>query len=289
MTVPLPSSSSPVDLADWAEAVMLAEGVDSLSKAEVRRRLSSTGAPDDTELGLLWGELRRRAGLGVDVYPFQVGAGVLDRLATVDPTRYAALLLLSLEYAAFRRRKRWGAANLILDRLARDALVAYLGSGGEGLRFAWPQSDGRPIQFTAAIRWLADLLNLEVGSGTKNPSRKDGGVDVVAWRPFRDGRSKFSIVLAQCTIELDFKNKATDVHVNHWCSWIQFGTEPSVALVVPFVIAETDQVWEDIHHTCTIALDRTRLTELLGNVPPKQSDTALLEEWVKQEIQALVA
>src|SRR5699024_4280 len=129
---------------------------------------------------------------------------VIERVAGRDASIYEALLLLSLDGTKFRKDKDWNDADKILDRLGRDALIAYLGLGAQGRRFASPASDGRPTGFSPAVRWIAGLLNLEVGVGPKNPHKKDGGVDVVAWRPFRDGRSKFAVVLAQCTIKVRF-------------------------------------------------------------------------------------
>lgn len=287
MTVPLPSSITPVALADWAEAVLLVEGLDLLSKAEVRRRLAPIVEPEEAELALMLSEFRRRAGLGPEVYPFRADLNVIRRVPDIDPSMYEALLLLSLEEADFRRRKRWNTANLLMDRLARDALTSYLGPGAVGRRFAWPASDGRPKPFEEAIRWLADVLNLELGRGPKNPNKKDGGVDVVAWRPFRDTRSKFMIILAQCTLEMNYGHKANDIVLNQWMSWIVFGREPSVALVVPFVIGIHDAVWDDLHFSSTVVLDRTRLTELLADISPSDEDMQLLRRWASHEREAL--
>lgn len=33
------------------------------------------------------------------------------------------------------------------------------------------------------------------------PTYSDGGVDVVAWQDFRDGRAGFPVLLAQCTVQ----------------------------------------------------------------------------------------
>jgi hypothetical protein len=287
MSLPLPLSANPVALADWAEAVLLSEDLDLLSKAEIKRRTASAGSPEDSDLALMLSEVRRRAGAAGAGYPFRADVNFIERLRGVDALIYEALLLLSLQHTEFRTKRKWNTANLIMDRLARDALREYIGPNALAVRFAWPTSDGRPTQFADAVLWLADVLGLEAGTGPKNPAKKDGGVDVVAWRRFRDPRSKFTVVLAQCTFQLDFKHKAADILLNQWMNWISFGWPPSVALAVPFVIGVNDSDWDDLHFTCSIVLDRTRIVEMLAVSAAPPDDIPLLRSWVQHERAAL--
>jgi hypothetical protein len=287
VTLEIPASTNPVVLADWAEAVILSEDLDLLSKSEIKRRTASTGSPEESDLSLMLGEIRRRGGIAGGGYPFRADQNVIERLRAVDALVYEALLLLSVRNTEFRKKKLWNTANLIMDRLARDAIREYVGSGSTALRFAWPVSDGRPKDFTEAIKWLANHLDLELGAGPKNPAKKDGGVDVVAWRRFRDPRSKYAIVLAQCTFQRDFKHKARDIFVDQWMSWILFGWDPSVALVVPFVIGVNDADWDDLHFSCSFVMDRTRILEFLDGVALPAAEVPLLQSWVDHERAAL--
>jgi hypothetical protein len=289
MTLQVPASTNPVELADWAEAVIFSEDLELLSKAEIKRRMAPAGAPEDADLSLMLGEVRRRSGASGSAYPFKADLNVIERLRTVDSLVYEALLLLSLQHTEFRTKKRWNTANLIMDRLARDALAGYMGPGSTAVRFAWPASDGRPKDFQAAVRWLAALLDLQVGSGPMNPDKKDGGVDVVAWRRFRDGRSKYAIVLAQCTFQLDYRAKARDIFLNYWTSWILFGWDPQVALAVPFVVGIHDPVWDDLHYSSALVFDRTRILECLDGVALSAGDVRLMQSWVSHERAALVS
>jgi hypothetical protein len=287
MTVPLPAATDPVELADWVEAILLVEGIDAISKAEMGGRLAPMGTPDESQLAMILSEVRRREGLGPGFYPFRVDHNVVERVPGIDTSVYEVLLLLSLEYAHFRFRQDWNTANLIMDRVARLALLSYMGPGSESVLFAWPVSGGRPTNFLDALEWLATHLGLELGKGPQNPHVKDGGVDVVCWRRFKDRRSSFSVLLAQCTYEAKFKDKAKDVSVNQWLSWIGFGANPSVALVVPYVIGVNDNVWDDIRFDAQVVIDRTRITELLAGIVLDPVELTDIEGWADIERTAL--
>lgn len=218
------------------------------------------------------------------VYPFEAQAGLLRLRPAVDYWVYLALLLMSVEDADFRRRRQFNVPNLVFDRLARDALLSLLGPKASSRRFAWPRSDGRPTKFDAAVAWLADLLDLPLGAGEKRPDRKDGGVDVVAWRPFVDRRAKYLIILAQCTIQRDFRWKAHDIEINQWIHWIQFGWPPDVLLAIPFAVPLGSPIWDDMHYTASVVLDRMRLCELLQDVDVSAADVELLKRWVQRQM-----
>lgn len=145
----------------------------------------------------------------------------------------------------------------------KQALTGYLGPGARSVRFAFPSSDGRPPGFPEAVSWLAGLLNLSTGKAIPRPRVKDGGVDVVVWRPFKDGRTGFVVVLCQCTVELNWPPKAKDIVLGNWCGLIDFGLHPLTALAIPFAVPTTFDKWDELRRTVNIVLDRMRLCELI--------------------------
>jgi hypothetical protein len=247
------------------------------------------GAPDETQLAMILSEVRRREGLSGGIYPFRVDRNVVEKVPGLDSSLYEVLLYLSLEYAHFRLRREWNPANLVMDQISSLALRSYMGPGSESLLFAWPVSGGRPTDFLDALKWLASILELDVGRGPENPYVKDGGVDVIAWRRFKDRRSTYSVLLAQCTYETAFRHKARDVGTGQWRSWIVFGADPSVALVVPYVIGVNDNVWDDLRFDAQLVLDRTRIAELLAGVAIDAALLDRLREWATTERNALAA
>jgi hypothetical protein len=152
--------------------------------------------------------------------------------------------------------------EILFERITEFALSQIWGDGGCALRFGWPSDVGRPQEFPLAIAWLAEKLGLEPGSGYRPPSRKDGGVDVVAWRPFPDQRTGFPLILAQCTLQAELVSKASDVDVRVWASWLKMDVDPVTALVFPQTLP-TGVLWDQLSLR-SMVIDRIRLTGLLG-------------------------
>jgi hypothetical protein len=285
-----PASRDAETLAEWVETVLVVEDLPSITRVAVRQRFQQGQQPDDVELGMLFSEIARRRGLAEELYPFDVDEDGVEirRRDDVDATVYDFLLISSLERSPFRQEARFGEMNPAFDLLAREALRVYLGPGTVAVRFSWPTSDGRPEPFPEAVTWLADEMNLPELSKKRNPDKKDGGLDVAAWRPFRDGRPGFAVVLAQVTCEMTYEAKAARIPINQWKGWIEFGSTPSTALVVPFAIPAADERWETLRNADHIILERVRLCELLAGVDLAEFDEwNAMQEFVQKERQAL--
>jgi len=256
----------------------------------IRNRLRDVLSHDEVEIDLLFGEIRRRNAAAPSIYPFAVVDNRLERVLP-QSTVYTYLLLLALEEAPFRKRRGFASVDIGLDLLTIEGLVAYLGKRAEGIRFAWPPLKGpnhRPTKFIDAIDWLADQLDRTVGSGRRSPNKKDGGVDVVVWRPFHDRAAGFLVILAQTTVQKDFVPKAKDIRAHQWNEWIPLGVPPLTALVVPYSIPSTSDAWDDMHYDVNLIIDRMRLCELLENAAPLPAEVCgRLEEWGQAELASM--
>jgi hypothetical protein len=122
-------------------------------------------------------------------------------------------------------------------------------------------------------------MSVRIGNAYRPPYNKDGGVDVVAWRPFPDGRSGFPVLLAQCTLERDYTHKAGDVDTRVWSGWLALDVDPSTALAIPDVVAAGEE-WNALAAR-TIVLDRIRLAALIG-VPTDGSPADRAFEWAEE-------
>ena len=264
--IPAPTSSDACSLADWAEAVMLAEARNNSSRSFLRRRLRSTLFTDGDELEIqlemLLSEVERRKKRAEASYPFAWTEIGLSRTRDVDETPYEFLLWLAMS-PIYRQEDRYDEIEELFDNLVRQALIEYLGSNAVGVRFGSPASGGRPSSFPNAVKWLAKKLRLQTGAAVPNPQRKDGGVDVVVWNPFRDERSGFVVILCQCTVAHDWTPKAKDIVAGVWNGWIDFGLDPVTAIAVPFAIPQGFDRWDDLRRTVNVILDRIRLAELI--------------------------
>lgn len=266
-------------IADWIEVLALIRGVAVGSDTLHDMGITVGYRQADVALGLT--TMARRATLLGAAYPFKVSSGVAA-VPTAADRAWTALLLMSPE-SPIRPRLSVPDAAAHLECVTTEALTALYGPGTSAVRFAWPSEDGgRPPEFPDAVRWLAKKMHVPVGVAYRPPYAKDGGVDVVAWRPFPDGRSGFPVLLAQCTLERDYAHKASDVDVRVWSGWLALDVDPATALAIPDVVAAGED-WNALAAR-TIVLDRLRLASLLAGSELERPPLAQVRTWARQQI-----
>jgi len=251
------------DVADWIETTLLARkspiGIDELNSAAFE---DAGLEPSKVGLGLRVMTVRKRW-LGT-LYPY----AVTDIYIAIDDTAgnsvYAPLLLLTPGSPARQLVASQPTSDMasLFERITVDATAQLLGPGSNALRFGWPSDVGRPERFSEAIEWLAQQMGVKSGSSFRSPLRKDGGVDVVAWRPFPDQRSGFPVALVQCTVQRDFVSKSRDIDLRNWSNWLALDIDPTTILAIPGTVAKPEQ-WNEVALRSLI-LDRIRIVGLLS-------------------------
>lgn len=278
-----PDAHDEVGLTDWIEASMLSEQRAHMPRARIRKHVASTLAADEPEMMVetILKEVARRKRCCPTTYPFsEDGSGIRYEVG-VAAVPYVFMLAISTSQP-YRDERRHAETDGLFDHLVLDALKRYAGMGSIGHRFGAPASGNRPSNFRDAVTWMAREMRLPSGRGNARPTAGDGGLDVVVWRPFRDARSGFSVLLAQCTVQVDWFGKARDLAQDVWRGWIDFGKDPHLVLAIPFVIPMGYPKWDELRRTVHTVLDRLRLCELLeACVLTEQVDTA---KWVASEI-----
>lgn len=270
-------------IADWIETTLLIRdgvqlGLDALQEMAARELLA--GRP---QLELALGVMRRRSELLGSSYPFEVHDWAVRAVVGASSTPYAALVLLTPGGAARQivHPVPSGETSVVFERITERAVARLWGSEGRALRFGWPSDIGRPPEFPLAVPWLAAKLGLQAGVGYRPPRRKDGGVDVVGWRPFPDGRSGFPIVLVQCTLQGDILAKSRDVDARLWASWLVMDEEPATALALPQTIP-AGVLWDELALNGAV-FERMRLTALTA----AGSSIPGLEDWASSTVVSL--
>jgi hypothetical protein len=258
-------------IADCFEAIVLGDHRSSIAIDEL---LSI--ALEDLDIGSSHASyalvtMKRRQELLGDAYPFEVDQLAVRRRAEPMSMTYVSLLHLTSRSVARQTVAPQSTTEMevLFERLVAEASAALWGRAGRALRFGWPSDVGRPQDFPSAIDWLAGQMRIEVGRGYRPPSRKDGGVDVVAWHEFSDARAGVPMVLIQCTLQADIKSKTRDVETRVWSSWLAMDVDPLTALAVPQTITSKNE-WNEMALR-TLVLDRVRLCNLL----PRPSTTDL--------------
>jgi hypothetical protein len=277
-------------------------------------------AERDIRVEQLFGEIELRLRIGPRLYPFEVvDEQIVEREAVGKPV-YLLLLILSTGEASYRDERRAHEVEAIFDSIALTAIRQFLGPNAVGVRFARNSHDPedestRPALFSEAIKWLRDRMDLRPGvrrpedddedatthwefeDGPADDARqplntyKDAGVDVVVWRRFADGRRGFPALLAQCTVQLAWQDKVSDVKIELWMKWIDFDTvPPQKALVIPFAVNREDPRWDDRTVSAGIIVDRLRTLELLNDLSD-EALAALIDEatteWIQRELISL--
>lgn len=276
--------SSTEAIADWIETSVLVSSsghfgrdkLDDLAAAEIGATPMKVAMALDT--------MARRATVLGSSYPFAVSDMAVLRRNARDAAYYAALLFLTPGSVARQTVRASETAEMgeLLEAISETALANFWGPGGKALSFGYPSKHGRPEAFDQAVVWLASEIGLEPGRGYRPPRRKDGGVDVVAWRQFADRRPGFPIALAQCTIQAETFTKTTDVDLRLWASWLAMDIDPLSLLVIPGTIRAAGPDWRQLT-TVVMLIDRIRLMDLLSRAPADHGDIA----WAAETISAL--
>jgi hypothetical protein len=252
------------ELADLLELELLVGGSPAVAIEQLRRDVEFRASVAGRNMPLALRQIAWRATVLGDLYPFSLDTtSIRVRKPLPIHDAYTALLLMTPGLLA-----RVGAQRddpdcaIVLENLTCVGLKGLLGPGTESLRFGWPSAEGRPADFNGAIKWLSARMGIRIAGGYKPPRRKDGGVDVIAWRSFGDKRPGFPIVLAQCSIERDLLQKARDIDLKQWSAWLALDAQILVVLVVPGAIPP-DERWNEMARNCVI-LERLRLLSLVA-------------------------
>ena len=259
-------------LAEVVELILCIEREPFLSASELRSKFPSGNQPTDSQMMFAFSEIADRSRQMRNLYPFKRdGRGV-----TFDSSAawqlYSFLLLLSFKGTPIRTDREWPRSDLIFDDISSRSLRAKLGSNAQSLIFGSPPRGGRPSKFPDAVEWAAKAIGVELRTAVgKIPTvQKDGGVDVIAWAPFRDRRLGFPIVLMQNTIQVNYVKKPRDVDPHRWRDWIDFGSTPQVGFAIPFHVPANHIWWNEISSEVPYFFDRGRLLEQLGGQDPRR-------------------
>lgn len=247
-----------LELTDSVEEALLARAC-GRGVGDLATYLRGTDSPRNmaaVEDGLA--QMRRRKEVLADAYPFGTGDDVVVPSSGALDTPYSLLLLLSRLPAEQIER-----GNEVLDAVVECAVESLLGPGTVTAMFAWPprlSGDPRPEEFPAAIRWLGEKIGVKVGIGYRAPSRRDGGVDLVAVRPLAGSSLGCAVVLVQTTLSRDTRTKSRDVDLGLWRTWLDLGPAASSSLAIAH---EAGPDLEELHASGHLVIDRLRMCELL--------------------------
>lgn len=280
----IPDITDVVLLTDWIELLIFITNK-SLTKAQLKELLTAAGdissSDADIAIAFVSKEIKRRFRYIGSTYPFAVDRLKIIFIPGIDCAFYKYFLLISIS-KPFRDQRRQNEVNITFDDVTRRAAEIYLGPGSKSVRFGWPVSGGRPTRFSEALPWLCAQMGLTVGSGDMRNANNDGGLDVIAWKPFPDETRPFLVLLLQSTVQVDWFPKLTDIQQCVWQGWIDTGKEPMTGIALPFVIPRNYSKRDELSRTVHLLLDRLRLVHLLKDEDPAQYPEMVA--WVSAEL-----
>ena len=246
-------------LADHIELIVLANQDEIYNRRRVEEVAGRLWHADAVQVGYAWDVMATRQRVLASRYPLNIAKSY----AVVDGEAFAYEALLSLTRSSWT----YGPNGLdeiqmakLFENLVECCLSNFFGPSTKSVNFGWPSQVGRPPEFPRAVSWLAELIGIPVGTAYRQPRRKDGGVDVVVWRPMPDGRPGVPLMLVQATIQMDVQAKARDVDRRMWSGWLASDAEPIVVLAIPGTLTSLED-WNEVSRN-SLLLDRVRLAEL---------------------------
>lgn len=250
-------------IADWLELHALSQPDNAIGFDKLRNVASESLELPTHRIDVAVNLLRRRSEILLNTYPFEVKAVGMIRHSQWRSLPYTFLLRISsgIDHPFSLVSEAKNERVVDLEKMIVIGMQNLLGRGGFALRFGFP-SDDRPAEFPKAIEWLSAKMGISTGNAYRPPRRKDGGVDVVAWRPFRDKRSGFPVYLVQVTCERDYSHKIFDIDLRLWAGWLSLDADPISVLAVPTTISIGEE-WNEIS-TRVVVLERIRICELLA-------------------------
>jgi hypothetical protein len=271
-------------IADWIETALVVRGPRPIGLDPLYEFFEKHRGLEEQLVNTGIREMDRRSRLLGNAYPFRLhGEFAVQYRPGASASVYTTIALMAPGNPV---REHLNSAPdetmaVIFENVVADAVARLWGDHGKALRFGWPSDIGRPPEFDLAIRWLAEKIGVEMGQGYRQPRRKDGGVDVVAWRPFLDGKSGFPVLLVQCTLQENLVAKGMDVDTRLWSSWLAMDVDPMTALATPTALP-TGTTWNELALKYMV-LDRIRLTELAEHIVTDE----LANDWFTQTVEEL--
>lgn len=262
-------------VADWVELNVVFKN-ESLSKAKLIALLNENGLEKDEDalFDSIIQEIERRQKLyGVDP-PYEVVNNVIKPLKDwKDCAEYVLCLWFSYQGAENAHE-----GTRLFERVSGEAVKSYL--HGECSVFGFPAA----LSLKDSVDNIATCLFEDRGSDP-NPQDKDRGVDIVAWKPFGDGRSGQVILLVQCAAGRRWRVKK-QIPLQQWSQFIHWNFSiPVPSITITEVMDSAD--WKKQINDFGVIFDRARIFRNLyqngpGTVDPDLHDEVI--DWCQQTV-----
>lgn len=264
-SVALPSDiTDTIILADWLELLALTAADGNSSHGDLQRALNRLGAENiDTVCTDSMQELNRRVAAARDNYPFTFSGTLLRSKGDWRLfTPYVFCLLLS--YCNNNKKRITGLRHEVMfEQLSCLAAKRYI--DGDVLRFGSPR-DSLPSGFLDALTHVCGAVGEWNYAGVgRTLRRKDGGLDLVAWKHFPDRKIGKLILFGHCASGENWDAKINELQPSDFCTrWLGGDRSPIVkSFFIPHRLSP--ELFEDRAISAKLFFDRCRIAYWVPN------------------------
>lgn len=194
-------------------------------------------------IGDVFSLIKNRANVLGDGYPLQVNPGsrVTPKGNWNDFIPYNFCLTLSLCEYFPSWAKTFGSnfqtQGQLFEDLTRESVESIL-EGWKVIPTGWTRTNAN--QLNRVVTNVANALGESTGhlSRWTRDKANDAGLDLVCYRPFKDGRVGFPAFLIQCASGADWPTKLKTPDLRIWTKIVQFAADPKRGFSTPFALAE---------------------------------------------------
>jgi hypothetical protein len=201
-------------------------------------------------------------------YPFKLTKGFLQFNPTLSIKQKLYIYLVTcskLRHFSDNQSK----LTSEFEKISKESLIRMLAPRAEVHHFG---ATGRPSRYAGSlfdkIALLAKDLDCDVAAQPTDFSKHnagDGGLDIVAWYPFKDLKWSRMILLAQCKCSDSWVEDRFSSSLDAWTGKIHFKQPISNVTFIPFCYRRICGKWHSAPHVSgTILIDRQRLIDCLG-------------------------
>lgn len=262
-------------LCDWIEAsILFCE--DELSQSDVVDVLIEENIYRDQDMGYeivgsAMTEMRKRHSWIRSGSPFSFHGNTITRNVewrTVPVYSFCILLSAAALYKEWARSfgTDYTEQGELFELVTKDSLAQQF-KDWKFFLTGWSRS--KTDQLNDIVEQIADRLGEGVGNTKRwtSEEQKDGGLDLVLYRPFPDQRVGIPLYLMQCASGQNWEEKLNTPDINFWRHIVDFASEPKRGFATPFAMGDK----EFIRKCCKvngIFIDRYRL---LATTKPEEN------------------
>lgn len=288
----VPTSDRPIALADWVEASLLTRPNEAYRVADttILKHLEDAELDDpDALLSNIQQTISTRSRVVGSGYPIRrdgLGFSSGEKWSNFLPYSFMLMASLNQIYSELRYSKGTATAPAeYFEILTAKALERYLDCSV--IRIGAPRRKPVPAAFPAALEYSVEQLKEALGQrDLEYHNSGDDGVDLIGWRNFGDSRESQAIVLAQCAIGTDWKDKRDGISLETWKRHIDWHSRPLTGFAVPFH-HEAGRSWRETATRGGIIFDRLRIAKLTHKADLEAPLKSNIEKWCRKQIGAI--